>query len=163
MPPCTPRAWTVTRPQDQALGSPWPACHAGAVIIRVLRAKVKANRVAAFDAISRKQVDLVRGQPGLEYVKLARRLQPDGGEEVVLFEEWLDSRSLYAWVGPNLAEPRLVPGARELMDELNVAHYEALDRDAPVEIDAEEPDMESAASGRAGETVPLGAPAAVPG
>ncbi len=135
------------RPQYKALGAPLPACHAGAVIVRVLRAKVRANRVAVFDVLFRKQVDLLRGQPGLEYVKLARRLHADGGEEVVLFEEWIDSKSLYAWVGPNLGEPRLVPGARELMDELHVAHYEALDRDAVPELDREEPDMESAGSG----------------
>lgn len=140
------------RPQYKALGAPLPTCHAGAVIVRVLRAKVKSNRVAAFDVLFRKQVDLLRGQPGLEYVKLARRLHADGGEEVVLFEEWIDSKSLYAWVGPNLGEPRLVPGARELMDELHVAHYEALDRDAPIavepeEVEPEEPDMESAGSG----------------
>lgn len=135
------------RPQDQALGAPWLARHAVAVIVRVLRAKVKANRVAAFNVLFRKQVDLLRGQPGLEYVKLARRLQPDGGEEVVLFEEWLDSRSMYAWVGTNLGEPRLVPGARELMDELHVTHYEALDKDAPAEVDREEPDIEATGSG----------------
>ena len=33
-------------------------------------------------------------------------------------------------MGPNLAEPRLVPGSRELIDDLIVAHYEALDREA---------------------------------
>jgi hypothetical protein len=60
------------------------------------------------------------------YVNLARRLLPDGGEEAVLFEEWKDAASLYAWVGPNLLEPRLVPGARELIDDIVVAHYEAL-------------------------------------
>ena len=135
------------RVQDQALGSQWPACHALDVIVRVLRARVRANRVAAFDGLFRTQVDLLRGQPGLEYVKLARRLQPDGGEEVVLFEEWLDSRSLHAWVGPNLGESRLVPGARALMDELNVAHYEALDGDGVTEVGREEPDMELAGSG----------------
>lgn len=119
------------------------------MIVRVLRARVRPNRVAAFDALFRAQVDLLRGQPGLEYVKLARRLQADGGEEVVLFEEWLDAKSLYAWVGPNLAEPRLVPGARELMHELNVAHYEALDKDGVTTFDRQEPDAneESAGSG----------------
>jgi hypothetical protein len=71
----------------------------------------------------------MRQQPGLLYVKLARRLQADGGEEAVLFEEWQDAASLYAWVGPNLLEPRLVPGARELIDEIVVAHYEALAED----------------------------------
>jgi hypothetical protein len=99
------------------------------VIVRVLRAKVRAGKVGAFNAIFRQQVTELRGQPGLVYVKLARRLAGDGSEDVVLFEEWRDAASLYAWVGPNLAEPRLVPGARELMDELIVAHYEALDMD----------------------------------
>jgi hypothetical protein len=98
------------------------------VIVRVLRANVKANKVAAFDALLRAQVELMRDQPGLRYVKLARRILSDGSEEVVLFEEWKDSASLYAWVGPNLAEPRLVPGARPLISAIDVAHYEALDR-----------------------------------
>ena len=33
---------------------------------------------------------------------------------------------VYAWVGPDLTEPRLLPGARQLMEELVVAHYECL-------------------------------------
>lgn len=104
------------------------------MIVRVLRAKVRAAKVGAFNALFRGQVALLKEQPGLVYVKLARRLQPDGSEEAVLFEEWENAASLYAWVGPNLNEPRLVPGSRELMDEIHVGHYEALDRDP------EEPD-----------------------
>jgi antibiotic biosynthesis monooxygenase len=98
------------------------------VIVRVLRAKVRAGKVGTFNVVFRRQVDLLKEQPGLVYVKLARRLHPDGSEDAVLFEEWQDAASLYAWVGPNLATPRLVPGAAELIDELIVAHYEALDR-----------------------------------
>ena len=104
------------------------------MIVRVLRARVRAGRVAAFNALFRQQTAELRQQPGLVYVKLARRLHADGGEEVMLFEEWSDAASLYAWVGPNLSEPRLVPGARELVDDIVVAHYEALDRD--VDLDA---------------------------
>jgi heme-degrading monooxygenase HmoA len=96
------------------------------VIVRVLRARINVAKVSAFNAVFRRQVALLRQQPGLAYVKLARRLQPDGGEEAILFEEWRDADSLYAWVGPNLTEPRLVPGARELIEELIVAHYEVL-------------------------------------
>jgi hypothetical protein len=99
------------------------------VIVRVLRANVRAGRVGAFNALFRRQVALMREQRGLVYVKLARRLQADGGEEAVLFEEWQDAASLYGWVGPNLAEPRLVPGVRELVDEIHVAHYEVLAED----------------------------------
>ena len=100
------------------------------MIVRVLKARIRANRVGAFNALFRGQVALLQEQPGLVYVKLARRLQPDGSQDAILFEEWEDAASLYAWVGPNLNEPRLVPGTRELIDEVVVAHYEALDREA---------------------------------
>lgn len=96
------------------------------MIVRVLRAKVRADRVSTFNAVLRRQVEVLREQPGLAYVNLARRLKPDGGQEAILFEEWLDAESLYAWVGPDLTEPRLLPGARQLMEELVVAHYECL-------------------------------------
>jgi heme-degrading monooxygenase HmoA len=99
------------------------------VIVRVLRVRVKANKVGAFNALFRAQVPLLKEQPGLVYVKLARRLHADGSEEVVLFEEWQDATSLYAWVGADLTEPRLVPGVRELAEDISVTHYEALDRD----------------------------------
>jgi len=96
------------------------------VIVRVLLARVSATKVGAFNAVFRRQVALMKEQPGLLYVKLARRLQADGSEDAVLFEEWQDAASLYGWVGPNLLEPRLIPGARELIDDIVVAHYEAL-------------------------------------
>ncbi len=99
------------------------------MIVRVLSIKVKAGKVGAFNARFREQVPLLKEQPGLVYVKLARRLQADGSQDVVLFEEWNDAASLYAWVGPDLTAPRLVPGARELMEDLLVTHYEALDKD----------------------------------
>jgi uncharacterized membrane protein YgcG len=107
------------------------------VIVRVLRANVRAGRVGAFNALFRRQVALLREQDGLLYVKLARRLQPDGSEEAVLFEEWQDAASLYAWVGPNLGEPRLIPGVRELVEEIHVAHYESLSDAAEPGSDAE--------------------------
>jgi hypothetical protein len=96
------------------------------VIIRVLRFRVARPRVASFNALMRRQLVALREQPGLAYVKVARRILGDGGEEAILFEEWMDADSLYSWVGPRLTEPRLVPGARELADEVAVAHYELL-------------------------------------
>ncbi|HET9851583.1 MAG TPA: antibiotic biosynthesis monooxygenase [Candidatus Limnocylindrales bacterium] len=107
------------------------------MIVRVLRVRVRAGRVGAFNALFRRQVALLREQDGLLYVKLARRLQPDGAEEAVLFEEWQDAASLYAWVGPNLKEPRLVPGVRELIDEVHVAHYEALSEDTETALEGD--------------------------
>ena len=50
-------------------------------------------------------------------------------EEILLFEEWEDTTALYRWAGPSLTKPRLVPGAEELVDDLTIAHYEALDVD----------------------------------
>ena len=94
---------------------------------------MRANRVGSFNALFREQVALLRDQPGIVYVKLARRLRSDGSQEAILFEEWQDAASMYAWVGTNLTEPRLVPGARELIDEVHVAHYESLDSAAPLE------------------------------
>ena len=130
------------------------------MIVRVLRARIRPGKVGAFNAIFRQQVPLLKDQPGLVYVKLARRLQPDGGEDVVLFEEWLDAASLYAWVGPNLMEPRLVPGAKELIDELVVAHYEALDKD---NVETVAPVIGSATSGEPFEAGGAGPPGDSPG
>ena len=117
------------------------------MIVRVLSMRIRPGKVGAFNVLFRNQVPLLKEQPGLVYVKLARRLQPDGGEDVVLFEEWQDAASLYAWVGPNLATPRLIEGSAELIDELIVAHYEALDRHDGVPIESESGEDKSALHG----------------
>lgn len=103
------------------------------MIVRVLTAQVPAGRVGTFNAAMRRQLTLLREQPGLIYVKLARRLQADGGEEVMLFEEWSDPRSVYAWAGHDLSKPRLLEAAAGAADSVTVSHYEALDvgLDAP--------------------------------
>jgi hypothetical protein len=64
----------------------------------------------------------------LRYAKLSRRIL-GSEQEVLLFEEWRDTASLYAWAGPDLERPRLLPGAEDLVLDLRVAHYEALDMD----------------------------------
>jgi heme-degrading monooxygenase HmoA len=97
------------------------------VIVRVLTAHVRAARVGQFNAAMRRQLPLMRDQPGLVYLKLARRLEADGGEEVVLFEEWRDPDSVYAWVGNDLSKPRLLKAAIEAADHVTATHYEALD------------------------------------
>lgn len=96
---------------------------------------MRAGRVGAFNALFRRQVVVLQEQPGLLWVKLARRLHADGSQEAVLFEEWEDASSLYGWVGPNLTEPRLIPGIRELVDEVSVAHYESLAEDVAEELE----------------------------
>jgi len=96
------------------------------MIVRVLTATIKAERAGVFNELMRTQLPILRQYPGLRYVKLCRRILA-GEQEVLLFEEWQDTPSLYGWAGPDLDRPRLLPGAEQLVTDLKVAHYEALD------------------------------------
>lgn len=98
------------------------------MIVRVVTARVRSDRAAAFNAKLRQQLPILREQPGLVYVKLARQVIGDS-EEVILFEEWRDTAALYAWAGPAITKPRLLPGTEELVENLGVTHYESLDMD----------------------------------
>jgi hypothetical protein len=97
------------------------------VIVRVLTARVAGPNVGQFNHKLRAQLDELRLQKGLVYAKLARRLTEDGGEEVVLFEEWRTPADLWEWTGGRLNRPRLLPGTEDLIDDLVISHYEALD------------------------------------
>ena len=97
------------------------------MIVRVLTARVAARNAGDFNSLLRQQLDELRTQPGLVYAKLARRLDANLDEEVVLFEEWRTPDDLWAWTGGRLHVPRLLPGTEELVDQLTISHYEALD------------------------------------
>lgn len=99
------------------------------MIVRVLTARVPPEHVGRFNELLRGELAELRTQPGLVYSKLARRLDQAGAEEVVLFEEWATPADLWKWTGGRLTEPRLLPGTEELVDDLQVTHYEALDVD----------------------------------
>jgi hypothetical protein len=101
------------------------------VIIRVLTATVREESAARIHELLREQLPILREHDGLVYVKLARRLI-GRSEEVILLEEWRDPASLYAWAGPDLERPRLLPGTEDLIDDLHIRHYEALDVDPSV-------------------------------
>jgi heme-degrading monooxygenase HmoA len=96
------------------------------MIVRLVTATVKAERAGAFNELMRQQLPSLRRSPGLVYAKLARRMNGDA-QEVMLYEEWRDTPSLYRWTGPDLTRPRLVAGAEELADSVTIVHYEALD------------------------------------
>jgi Antibiotic biosynthesis monooxygenase len=96
------------------------------VIVRVVTAIVPNERMGAFNDLLRRQLPILKAQPGLVYVKLARRIEGQV-EEVMLFEQWRDAASLYGWVGPSLDRPRLLAGAEEMADRIEVRHYESLD------------------------------------
>lgn len=102
------------------------------MIVRVLTATLKADQAGVFSELMRTQLPVLRDYPGLQYAKLARRMR-SGEQEVCLFEEWKDTASLYGWAGPDLERPRLLPGAEDLVIDLRVAHYEALDIDPDAE------------------------------
>jgi heme-degrading monooxygenase HmoA len=97
------------------------------VILRLLTARVPGVNIGTFNELLRAQLTELKTQPGLLYVKLARRLEDDGSEEVVLIEEWRTSADLFEWTRGRLAQPRLLPGTEALVDDLIITHYEALD------------------------------------
>ncbi len=103
------------------------------MIARVLTATLRVEHSAAVHDLMREQLPMLRGYDGLLYVKLARRLF-DGTEEIVLFEEWRDVDAMLAWTGRDIQRPRLMPGTEDLIDDLRIAHYEALDIESPVPV-----------------------------
>ena len=101
------------------------------MIVRVLTATVSDRASPRLHELMRQQLPLLREHEGLVYVKLARRLV-GREEEVVLIEDWRDTSAMYVWTGPNIERPRLLPGAEDLISDLRVTHYEALDLDPPI-------------------------------
>jgi heme-degrading monooxygenase HmoA len=97
------------------------------VILRVLTARVPNQNIGEFNELLRAQLSELREQPGLVYAKLARRLDDDQTEEVILVEEWRTTADLFAWTGGRLNKPRLLRGTEELVQRLVITHYEALD------------------------------------
>jgi hypothetical protein len=98
------------------------------MIVRILTATVPRHRAAAFEAVLRAQLPIMRAHDGLIYVKLARQAHATY-DEVLLFEEWRDAAALYGWAGGDLETPRLLPGAEGLAERVTITHYEALDRE----------------------------------
>src|SRR5215217_7031209 len=116
------------------------------MIVRVLTARVPAKNAAPFEGLLREQLPRMREHEGLVYLKLARQVKLDY-EDVLLFEEWRDAKSLYGWAGPRLLAPRLFPGAERLVERVEVTHYEALDVD-PDEVFAMSKSFEDAEDDR---------------
>src|SRR3954454_12334650 len=97
------------------------------VILRILTARVPRENIGQFNDLLRAQLGELREQPGLVYAKLARRLDENEGEEVLLVEEWRTPPDLFAWTRGRLTKPRLLPGTEDVVDDLTISHYEALD------------------------------------
>lgn len=110
------------------------------MLVRCLTAHVAPGQVGRFNDLLRRSLPVLRSQPGLVYVKLARRLDHDGGEEVILFQEWRDVESLYAWVGRDIDRPHVFGSDQVDYAEVRITHYESLDVE-PGWFDQPLPDM----------------------
>jgi quinol monooxygenase YgiN len=99
------------------------------VIVRTLTARVRPGHIGPLNDLLRRQMPILREQPGLVYARLARRLEDDGSQEVILFEDWRDVAAVYAWAGNDITRPRLLPGTEAHIDDLRIQHFEALDFD----------------------------------
>jgi len=103
------------------------------VIVRVLTADVSVENSGQLHVLMRQQLPILQSFDGLRYVKLARRLERDH-EQIILIEEWRDAQAMYAWTGPDVSIPRLLPGSADLTDSITITHYEALDIDVSDEV-----------------------------
>jgi len=82
----------------------------------------------------RQQLPILRDHSGLVYVKLARRLEPDGGEEVILFEEWRDATSLSQsrlWLTPDEAKWPVAPQTNNVPSTLDTVPIAETESPAP--------------------------------
>jgi hypothetical protein len=103
------------------------------MLCRVLTFHIREDHVTEANDRMRTLLDELRAQPGLAYVKLARRLI-NHHEEMILFEEWLTPADLFEWTGGHLDKPRLPEGMPRLFENLVISHYESLDK-VPDELD----------------------------
>jgi quinol monooxygenase YgiN len=98
------------------------------MIVRVVHARVTRGHEQQFHQLLLEQAPVMRAHDGLRYLKMARQVTRDG-ERIMMVEEWADAPSLYAWAGADLTRARLMPGAYDLLEEVSVEHYEAIDVD----------------------------------
>jgi heme-degrading monooxygenase HmoA len=94
------------------------------MIVRVFTGRVAARREGDFNANLRARLADIAKQPGNVYVKFARKMEGDR-ERVMLVTEWESAADLYVWTGGDVDRPHSVD--LDLLDEWEVAHWEALD------------------------------------
>lgn len=106
------------------------------MLVRVLTAHVAPDNVGEANTRMRPLLADLLAQRGLEYAKLARRLLPDGSQEMLLVEEWRTPADLFAWTGGQLQQAHLPHDLRGLVTNLTITMYESLDR-LPEELELE--------------------------
>ena len=105
------------------------------MIVRVLTATLKADQAGQFNELMRTQLPLLRDYPGLRYAKLARRIPrwPAGGVPL----RGMEGHGVAVRLGGPRPRAAAAPAGRrrDLVLDLRVAHYEALDVDPEAEDD----------------------------
>ena len=95
-----------------------------AMIMRVLRAKVKAGKLKDYQRLcEEKSFPHLRATPGLVALHMGAPLvsQPD---EFVVVTVWRDLDALVGFAGEQWREVVVLPGEAELVDEMIVEHYD---------------------------------------
>ncbi len=108
-----------------------------------MKAVVASRHVGAYHEQAEAMLERARSNRGCLFGNIGRQVRPDSGENIVFVTCWSDLDSLYDWVGVNdlLASPKL---ARvDLVDELEIQHYETWDS-AALEFDRTVPAIERA-------------------
>jgi heme-degrading monooxygenase HmoA len=96
------------------------------LIVRILRGRVRPERVSAFREQSERVIVSARQSDGIVFAQVGRQAHSDGTEEVAFVSVWRDLDSLYRWVGGTdlLETPVLSGGLPDVLDNFEVQHFE---------------------------------------
>ncbi len=99
------------------------------MILRLLTLRVRAGREAAFLEQADQVSAWAKTIPGLRYVRVARRVEPDGSQLALFVTEWQDAASLYAWNEhpETIGRGPLNDGSDPHWDDAQVTLWEVMD------------------------------------
>jgi heme-degrading monooxygenase HmoA len=94
------------------------------MVIRILRARVKPDRVPEFWERALTKVAAARRVPGIIDVHLGNQAE-GSGHQFVFISRWQSIEALYAWAGGHdlLARPIFFQGLEDALLEVDIQHY----------------------------------------
>jgi heme-degrading monooxygenase HmoA len=121
------------------------------LIVRILKGRVTPGQLAAFRSQAHWVLRDIREQDGSVHAEIARQTHADGGEEIILVSVWRDLDAIYGWLGVTdiLQTPMRGRGEPNVFEHFEVQHYEVLETDDVVAIDAHELALAAEGSPRA--------------
>jgi transposase/quinol monooxygenase YgiN len=94
------------------------------MIVRVLRARLKPGKRAAYERLVREHaIPVMRAAPGLAVLHVGQPL-PHRPDEFVFVSVWTDLDSLKAFAGDTWEQVLILPGEADLVEEMSVQHYD---------------------------------------